>query len=61
LLPTPEVSITPEGRRVETKQRLPELPGPKPVPDIRFMVTVDLLKLDLPFLKKQIRQFQKTF
>lgn len=61
LLPTPEVAITPEGRMVETKKRLPELPSPAPVPDVRFMINVDLLKLNPPFLKRQIRQFQRTF
>jgi len=61
LLPTPEVSLTQEGRMVETKKRLPELPGPAPVSDVRFMINVDLLKLNPPFLKRQIRQFQRNF
>lgn len=54
ILPTPQVFFTPEGGRVESKQSIPELPKREPQPDVRVMVTVDLLKVNPSMLGKQI-------
>ncbi len=56
LRPTPSY-IGPGGRMTQIKQVIPELGKPKAIPDVRVMITVDLLKFKPGDLVKQIGAF----
>jgi len=55
LLPMPQVYFNSDGGRVESRQTIPELPKTAPQPDVRVMLTVDLLKFSPSTLGKQIQ------
>jgi hypothetical protein len=43
------------GRTIESKQSIPEAPGAKPLPDVRIMLNVDLMKFKPGELARQIK------
>jgi hypothetical protein len=54
LRPTPTF-VGAEGRTTQLKKRVPELGKPQPIPDVRVMLTVDLLKFRPRDLVRQLR------
>jgi hypothetical protein len=55
VLRPPQTFIGPEGRMTQVKQSIPEFDKPQPVPDVRIMLTVDLMKFKPSDLVRQIR------
>jgi len=55
VLRLPETYIGPAGQMTQVKQRIPEFGKPTPIPDVRVMLTVDLLKFKPRDLVRQIR------
>lgn len=39
----PQTFIGPEGRLTESRKSIPEFGKPQPIPDVRIMLTADLL------------------
>lgn len=56
LRPSPTF-IGPEGQMTQSKQSIPEFGKPQPIPDVRIMLTVDLLKFKPGDLARQIQNF----
>jgi hypothetical protein len=56
-----DVAIGPEGRFVETRQRLPAAPAGPEQPGWQVMVSVDLLRLDRSSLPAGLRRFIQAF
>ncbi|MCL4266861.1 MAG: DUF4157 domain-containing protein [Anaerolineae bacterium] len=56
LRPSPTF-IGPEGQMTQSKKSIPEFDKPQPIPDVRIMLTVDLLKFKPSDLARQIQNF----
>jgi hypothetical protein len=56
LRPSPTF-IGPEGQMTQSKKSIPEFEKPQPIPDVRIMLTVDLLKFKPGDLAQQIKNF----
>ncbi len=54
ILRQPPTYIGPEGRITQVMQTIPGAGEPKPIPDVRVMITIDLMKFRPGDLKKQI-------
>lgn len=54
LRPSPTF-IGPEGQMTQSKKSIPEFGKPEPIPDVRIMLTVDLLKFKPGDLARQIQ------
>jgi len=61
LLKMPDIHTTPEGSTVESRKRIPAMPISTPTPDVRFMLTVDLLKLDPSIIGKRLHRILRAF
>ena len=57
VLRPPQIFMGPEGQMTELKQSIPEFGKPQPIPDVRFMLTVDLMKFKPGDLVRQIGSF----
>jgi len=55
VLRPPQTFIGPGGGMTEARKSIPEFGEPKPIPDVRVMVTVDLMKFNPGDLVKQIK------
>ncbi len=55
VLRPPQTFIGPEGQMTQIKKSIPEFGEPKPIPDVRVMVTVDLMRFNPGDLAKQIK------
>lgn len=55
VLRPPRTLVGPEGQTTQIKQSIPELGKPPPVPDVRVMLNVDLLKFKPSDLLRQIK------
>jgi hypothetical protein len=55
ILRPPQTVLGPEGQATMIKQSLPGGPKPQPIPDVRVMVSVDLLKFKPGDLVRQIK------
>lgn len=55
VLRPPQTFMGPEGRMTQIKKRIPEFDKPTPVPDVRIMLTVDLLKFKPRDLVRQLK------
>lgn len=51
----PQTFMSSEGRVAEVKKSIPEFSKPTPIPDVRIMLTVDLMKFKPGDLVKQLR------
>jgi hypothetical protein len=47
--------VGPEGQSIEVKKSIPDAGKPQPIPDVRFMISIDLLKFKPGDLARQIR------
>lgn len=56
LRPSPTF-IGPEGQMTQSKKSIPEFDKPQPIPDVRIMLTIDLLKFKPGDLARQIQNF----
>ena len=55
VLRPPQMLVGPEGQMTQIKQSIPEFGKPQPVPDVRIMLNVDLLKFKPGDLLRQIK------
>ena len=56
LRPSPMI-LGPEGQATQIKKSVPEFDKPQPIPDVRVMLTVDLLKFKPADLARQVKNF----
>ena len=54
VLRPPQTFVGPEGQMTQIKQSIPEFAKPQPIPDVRIMLTVDLMKFKPGDLVRQI-------
>jgi len=57
VLRPPRTFIGPEGRLTESRKSIPEFGKPQPIPDVRIMLSVDLLKFKPGDLVQQVKSF----
>jgi hypothetical protein len=55
VLRPPQTSIGPEGQMTQIKKSVPEFDKPQPIPDVRIMLNVDLMKFKPGDLVRQIK------
>lgn len=55
ILRPPQTVSGPEGQTTQIKQSIPEFGKPQPIPDVRIMLNVDLLKFNPGDLARQIK------
>lgn len=55
VLRPPQTSIEPEGQMTQIKKSVPEFDKPQPIPDVRIMLNVDLMKFKPGDLVRQIK------
>lgn len=55
VLRPPQTFIGPEGQTTQIKKSVPEFDKPQPIPDVRVMLTIDLLKFKPGDLARQIK------
>lgn len=55
ILRPPQTFIGPEGQLSQVKKSIPEFDKPQPIPDVRIMINVDLMKFKPSDLLKQIK------
>ena len=55
VLRPPKTFIGPEGQMTQIKKSVPEFDKPQPIPDVRIMLTVDLMKFKPGDLLRQIK------
>jgi hypothetical protein len=55
ILRPPQTFPGPSGQAVESKQSVPEIGKPQPIPDVRIMLNVDLMKFKPSDLARQIK------
>ncbi|MCX6047080.1 MAG: DUF4157 domain-containing protein [Chloroflexi bacterium] len=55
ILRPPQNFIGPDGQTTQSKQSIPEFGKPQPIPDVRIMINVDLLKFKPGDLVRQIK------
>jgi len=55
VLRPPQTFIGPEGRMTQIGKSVPEFGKPQPIPDVRIMLTVDLMKFKPSDLAQQLR------
>jgi hypothetical protein len=55
VLRSPQTLVGPEGQMTQIKKSVPEFDKPQPVPDVRIMLNVDLLKFKPGELLRQIK------
>jgi hypothetical protein len=55
ILRPPQTFVGPEGQTTQIKQSIPEFGKPQPIPDVRIMLNVDLLKFKPGDLARQIK------
>ena len=55
VLRPPQTFIGPEGQMTQIKKSVPEFGKPQPIPDVRIMLTVDLMKFKPGDLLRQIK------
>ncbi len=55
ILRPPQTFLDPQGQLTQVKKSIPEFNKPEPIPDVRIMLTVDLLKFKPGDLVRQIR------
>jgi hypothetical protein len=54
ILRPPQTFVGPEGQMTQVKKSIPEFEKPQPIPDVRIMLTVDLMKFNPRDLVRQI-------
>jgi hypothetical protein len=54
VLRSPQTFIGPEGQTTQIKKSVPEFDKPQPVPDVRIMLSVDLMKFKPSDLRRQL-------
>lgn len=57
VLRPPQTLMGPEGQMTQVKQSIPEFAKPQPIPDVRIMLNVDLLKFKPGDVVRQIKNF----
>jgi len=55
VLRPPQTFVGPEGQMTQIKKSVPEFDKPQPIPDVRIMLTVDLMKFKPGDLLQQIK------
>lgn len=55
VLRPPQTFVGPEGQMTQIKKSIPEFDKPQPIPDVRIMLNVDLMKFKPGDLVRQIR------
>ena len=56
-VPPPQTFTGPEGQMTQVKQSIPEFDKPQPIPDVRIMLNVDLMKFKPGDVVRQIKSF----
>lgn len=56
VLRSPQTSIGPEGQMTQVMKSIPELDRPHPIPDVRIMINVDLMKFKPRDVARQIKR-----
>jgi hypothetical protein len=55
VLRSPQTVIGPEGQMTQIKKSVPEFDKPQPIPDVRIMLSVDLMKFKPSDLARQLK------